>query len=414
MFFSPMKHFFPSGFDFSKFLLFALIFIYSLFLFNIVKHGGSKSFFPETIFYLSILTFIFYKKMDINIKEYLFITLPFLCITLNEFFFHQNLSFEFLDKDVISYSYIIILPLIFLPTIINKANFTENHFFRILLIMNIISIFFNTYMNFNLNFDRTLLDKKIGPIILYDYSIIGISLTTLIFCFNHSKKYFYFISFLCTFNILLIILHGSRGAWIALPLIGLFIFYSFYKTHLKPLILISSAGVLLLFSLYIFNPNISERINNFQQDTHQISQSNYNTSIGQRVSMWIESIEQFKNEPFLGIGYTNLKTALYNRNHVEHPHAHNLFIHELAAHGILGFLGLLLSFLMPLYYFIIKKNEYSSTVRTAGITLIIYTLVCGLTDYLFIAKFACLLYFILITTLLSFNKVSNVSLPEYK
>ncbi|WP_350643901.1 O-antigen ligase family protein [Acinetobacter sp. ANC 5378] len=155
-------------------------------------------------------------------------------------------------------------------------------------------------------------------------------------------------------------------------------------------------------------------MNNFQQDTNLMSQSNYHTSTGLRISMWTESIAQFKNEPILGIGYTNLKTALYNKNHIEHPHAHNLFIHELAAHGILGFSGLLLIFLIPLYYFTIKKDEYSSTVRTAGITLIIYTLICGLTDYLFIAKFACLLYFILITTLLSFNKVSNVALPEYK
>lgn len=409
-----MKHFSLSGFDSSKFLLFSLIIIYSFFLFNVVKHGGSKNFFPETIFYLTILTFIFYKKIDINLNKYLFIISPFLCITLNEFFRHQSLSFAFIEKDDISQNYLIILPLISLPFIIKKANFTENHFFYILLIINIISISFNTYMNFALGFDRILLDQKIGPIILYDYSMISISLITLILCFNYSKKHFYLISFICTFNILLIILHGSRGAWIALPLIGLFIFYSFYKTHLKPLILISSAGIVLLFSLYIFNPNISERINDFQQDTHLMSQSNYNTSIGQRVSMWIESIKQFKNEPFLGTGYTNLKTALYNKNHVEHPHAHNLFIHELAAHGILGFLGLLLSFLIPLYYFIIKKNEYSSTVRTAGITLIIYTLVCGLTDYLFTAKFACLLYFILITTLLSFNKVSNVSLPKYK
>ena len=409
-----MKPFSLSGFDFSKFLLFTLIFIYSLFLFNIVKQGGSKSFFPETIFYLTIFTFILYKKIDINIKEYLFILFPFLFITLNELLFHKNLSIDFIENDIISYNYLILLPLILLPSIIKKANFTEIHFFYILLTINIFSIFFNTYINFILDFDRTLLDKKIGPIILYDYSIIVISLITLILCFNYHKKYFYLTNFICTFNILLIIVHGSRGTWVALPLIGLFIFYSFYKTHLKPLLLISSAGIVLLFSLYIFNPNISERIIKFQQDTNLISQSNYNNSIGQRVSMWTESIDQFKNEPILGIGYTNLKTALYNKNHVEHPHAHNLFIHELAAHGILGFLGLLFSFLMPLYYFIIKKNEYSPAVRTAGMTLIIYTSICGLTDYVFIAKSACLLYFILITTLLSFNKESNPGLPACK
>lgn len=409
-----MKPFSLSGFDFSKFLLFTLIIIYSVFLLNIVKQSGSIDFFPEIIFYLAIITFILYKKIDIDIKKYLFILFPFLFITLNEFLFHKNLSLDFIEKDIISYNYLILLPLILLPFVIKKANFTKHHLFYILLFINIISIFFNIYMNFTYDFNRDVLNEKIGSIILYDYSIIIISLITLILCFNYSKKYFYLTSFICTFNILLIIVHGSRGTWIALPLIGLLIFFSFYKTHLKPLLLISSAGIVLLFSLYIFNPNISERINNFQQDTHLMSQSNYNTSIGQRVSMWFESIHQFKNEPILGIGYTNLKTALYNKNHVEHPHAHNLFIHELAAHGILGFFGLLFSFLMPLYYLIIKKNEYSSTVRTAGITLIIYTLICGLTDYIFIAKFACLLYFILITTLLSFNKESNPGLPACK
>lgn len=403
-----------SEFYFSKFLLFTLIIIYSLFLFNVVKHGGSKNFFPETIFYLAILIFFFQKKIDINIKHYLFIISPFLCITLNEFFFHQNLSFEFLEKDDISYNYFIILPLIFLPTIIKKANFTENHLFYILLIINIISILFNTYMNFSLNFDRELLNKKINPIILYDYSIIGISLITLILCFNYSKKLFYPTSFICIFNILLIIIHGSRGAWIALPLIGLYIFLSFYKTHLKPLILISFAGIILLFSTYIINPNISNRINNFQQDTHLMGTSNYQTSTGLRVLMWLESVDQFKNEPIVGIGYTNLKTAIYSRINEKQYHSHNLFIHELAAHGILGFFGLLLSLLMPLYYLVINKNEYSSTVRTAGITFIIYTLICGLTDYTFIAKFACLIYFILITTLLSLNKGSNPDLPTHK
>lgn len=409
-----MKPFSLSGFDFSKFLLFTLIIIYSVFLFNIVKQSGSIDFFPQVIFYLAIITFILYKKIDIDIKKYLFILFPFLFITLNEFLFHKNLFLDFIEKDIISYNYLILLPLISLPFVIKKANFTENHLFYILLFINILSIFFNIYMNFTYDFNRDVLNEKIGSIILYDYSIIIISLITLILCFNYSKKYFYLTSFICTFNILLIIVHGSRGTWVALPLIGLLIFFSFYKTHLKPLLLISSAGIVLLFSLYIFNPNISERINNFQQDTHLMSQSNYNTSIGQRVSMWTESIAQFKNEPILGIGYTNLKAALYNKNHVEHPHAHNLFIHELAAHGILGFFGLLFSFLIPLYYLIIKKNEYSPTVRTAGITLIIYTLICGLTDYIFIAKFACLLYFILITTLLSFNKESNPGLPACK
>ncbi|WP_313036404.1 O-antigen ligase family protein [Acinetobacter sp.] len=409
-----MKQFSLSGFNFSKFLLFILIIIYSVFLFNIVKRSGSIDFFPQVIFYLAILTFLSYKKIDINIKKYLFIFLPFLCITLNEFFFHQNLAFEFVDKDIISHNYLIILPLIFLPFLIKKAKFTDYYFFHILLFINISSIFFNLYMNFTYDFNREILNEKIGSIILYDYSMISIALLTLILCFNYSKKYFYLTNFICTVNILLIIVHGSRGVWIALPIIGLLIFFSFYKTHLKPLILISSAGIVLLFSLYIFNPNISERINNFQQDTQLMSQSNYNNNTGQRVSMWLESIDQFKNAPFLGVGYTNLKTALYNRNHVEHPHAHNFFIHELAAHGILGFLGLLLSFLMPLYYFIIKKTEYSSTIRTAGITLVLYTLICGLTDYIFIGKFACLFYFILIMTLFSFNKISDADLAACK
>ena len=110
-----MKPFSLSGFDFSKFLLFTLIIIYSVFLFNIVKQSGSIDFFPQAIFYLAILTFISYKRIEINIKKYLFIFLPFLCITLNEFFFHQDLAFEFIEKDIISYNYLMVLPLIFLP-----------------------------------------------------------------------------------------------------------------------------------------------------------------------------------------------------------------------------------------------------------------------------------------------------------
>ncbi|PVZ86045.1 hypothetical protein C9426_16860 [Serratia sp. S1B] len=411
-----------------KFITILLTILYLIFFTNLVRdHGESLSlmYIPIVIFLISFFSF---RKIYLNQSILITCFSSFIFITLNEFIFHSNqisidASFDYQANQIII-QFLFILPLILLPTIYNTSNFREKHFFTILAYANILSLLFNLYWNITLNFNRDLLVIKFGSIILYDYCMISISIMSIIYSIKSNKSTSYLFSLASIINILLIIAHGSRGAWIAIPIVFSIIFFNFYKTRLSHLIFITTCFLFLtLTAVLIPNSPIIKRIELLKQDTSEIQKNNYNTSFGARVSLWKFSIAEFHKSPITGIGIKQFRTDTCNLKEAKEMstcfnHAHNVFFQELVSHGILGLISILLTFLTPLFYFMKSFFTYneSKPIALAGISLIIYTLFCGLSDYLFSTPKPTLFFYFTVITLISIinqTKEKNTNSQEF-
>ncbi|MEE3609263.1 O-antigen ligase family protein [Avibacterium paragallinarum] len=158
------------------------------------------------------------------------------------------------------------------------------------------------------------------------------------------------------------ILSTARGGWIVLPIIIpfiLIIYRKFIPKYFIPLML----GVFII-SGYLFNltdgGRLRDRIMTTQdQITRYFYKNDSDTSLGYRFDMWKGAWIAIKEKPILGWGNEGLKSkkeklaenGIISKHSAEFYHNHNQFIDETAKRGIIGLIGLLTIFLIPLSYF---------------------------------------------------------------
>lgn len=407
-------------FDSENFVYFFTTSLYLIFFFNLTIHDGSDQSLLKFFAFLTILLF-FTKKIKIYTNLYfILITItPFLFISLNEIILNKNiiasdqLAWFSHTSELYKFQFIYTLFFLFLPSLILNTKFSSEAFFKIININVIVSIGFNIYINLNSHFDRDLIAKELNPVILYDYSLIAISLLTLCYGFYKNNKIAYIFIFLSLINILLICLHGTRGAWLGIPICFLIIFSFFYKKNfLKILTILGISLLLTIVALLIPNNPIQTRLQALKSDEYNIiNNKNYNTSVGTRLSLWKLSLEKFKEAPITGIGIVQFKEDICELNQQEKIgectiHAHNIFFQILATHGLLGLLALLILIILPIQFFIqlLRKSSNNEEIRLlccAGISFIVYIIICGLTDFYFYAPRQTILYYLVIFTLMS-------------
>lgn len=351
---------------------------------------------------------------------------------LNEITLHNNFvkldlfDNKFYEKRITQFLYI--LAFILIPTLIFKSKFNNKVFFKTIVLATIFSAFYNGYWNLKLSFDRGLLAAKYDMVILYDYSIIAITLIALCYSIQLKNKYSYVFISVCLINITLIILHGSRGAWLGIPVSLLIIFVSYYKFEKQKVLfsfLVSS--IITLGLIYIPNSPVMSRISEFKQDTSLMENKNYNSSVGNRVALFNFSIDKFKESPVIGVGVKQLAQDICDLSKQKvipecSPHMHNVYLQELLSRGLFGFLALISMFFTPLICFLRallhNPNANIRLISTSGITFTIYFMICGLTDYIFFMMFTTMLYFLCVCTLMSFiyqvKKSTLVSEPIIK
>ncbi|MGC3819740.1 O-antigen ligase family protein [Acinetobacter sp. G11] len=407
-------------FDSENFIYFFTTAIYVIFFFNLTINDGSDRSLLKFFAFLAIL-FFFTKKIKIHTNLYfILITItPFLFISLNEIIINKNiipsnqLAWFSHTSELYKFQFIYTLFFLFLPALILNTKFCSEVFFKIINITVLISIPFNIYINLSSHFDRDLIAKELNPVILYDYSLIAISLLTFCYGFYKKNKTAYIFIFLSLINILLICLHGTRGAWLGIPIIFLIVFIIFYKKNFLKILTIFGVSLLLIaIVLMIPNNPIQTRLQALKSDEYNIVHNqNYNTSVGTRLSLWELSLEKFKEAPLTGIGIVQFKEDICELNRQGKIgectiHAHNIFFQILATQGLLGILALLTLLLLPLQFFIqsLRKNSNNEEIRLlccAGISFIVYIIICGLTDFYFYAPRQTILYYLVIFTLMS-------------
>lgn len=166
------------------------------------------------------------------------------------------------------------------------------------------------------------------------------------------------------------VLSGSRGGWIAIPMA---LFYIFWQSRdligtLKVKIILSFFVIAAVLVVSIPQTGVSQRIDEAASNIkHYVNSSNVDTSVGLRFEMWKAAIYLFMKEPIVGVGKYDLhqqkqelvNQGLVNQSIVPFDHAHNEYLTNLSEYGIIGFVLLMALYLVPLRLFIHKARLYN-------------------------------------------------------
>lgn len=180
-------------------------------------------------------------------------------------------------------------------------------------------------------------------------------------------------------------LSGARGGWIGLPIIFFVILFLYRQYITKRLILslivILGIGVTTLISVPKFG--IEKRYEAAKSDIiRYLEKDNKNTSLGARFDMWNNALTSIKEAPILGhgsIGYDQfrekqVKSKQMAKTTLRFRSLHNQYLESWAKRGFIGFIGLMLVILTPLFFFINKLNTHNlerKCIAILGITHIL-------------------------------------------
>ena len=207
----------------------------------------------------------------------------------------------------------------------------------------------------------------------------------------------------------------TRGVWLALP----FFMLMGYLTFVSHPFSIKKVGVfltgLIVSAVLFFNTDVAQvRLHQAAQDIQIYSvNKDADTSIGVRLQLWRASWIMIKEHPLLGVGAGNhYKEAL--REMVERKvlptyyngaHSHNEILYSTATMGILGFIAILLTYLVPGYYFgknLIDQDRQVRAAAAMGCCVCFGFMIFGLADVLFKYKECEVFYCVSCATMFSF------------
>lgn len=217
-------------------------------------------------------------------------------------------------------------------------------------------------------------------------------------------------------GILASILSGSRGGWLIAPFIIIGLLYS-YRDFLSKKWLTIFLGALLISITLISLPKqsiVRKQLNRAYIEVINYGEKhNSGTSVGARLEVWKATSLAIQEKPIIGWGkqgYRDKRTQQTNEGILSKVankigHAHNQYLNDLAERGIIGFIGLMAIFIVPLIFFIrIFKNnqaQHSSNrlIAILGIVHILSVMSYGLTQVFFAHNSGSMFYFFVIVIL---------------
>ncbi|TDR13108.1 O-antigen ligase family protein [Marinomonas communis] len=167
------------------------------------------------------------------------------------------------------------------------------------------------------------------------------------------------------------VLSASRGGWVALPLIGLFLLWQSRDLLGKKNVVVVALAAFVIVSSAVAIPQtgIQGRVMQAVDDVVRYTQGDLKeSSLGLRFDMWKGAFYLFQDAPLLGVGeYGGMvmkkemaEQGLINPQSATHYHAHNEYLNALSLTGIIGFLALMAVYLVPLRLFLRKMREYKN------------------------------------------------------
>jgi len=187
---------------------------------------------------------------------------------------------------------------------------------------------------------------------------------------------------------------SARGGWLAIPII-LIIFLKLAKFKATTFMYVSLICFCIISFFIFLQPDniIKSRIIEAKLEiTNYFNGNNEGrlTSVTTRIKMWENGLIAFKDQPIKGWGSLNAVKETYpsrwkELNHEDnYGHLHNEYIDELVKRGLVGLLGLLALYLVPLLYFYrLTKVTTDTTLQffsASGVILILSVMIFGLTQ----------------------------------
>jgi O-antigen ligase len=242
------------------------------------------------------------------------------------------------------------------------------------------------------------------------------------FCLFHltspskpSKLWFIYQALGLLVGLTLVIGSGTRGSWIALPVIT-FIWLLFNYRSIRAYL--PWLTILIAIAFFFSSSTLSTYINNrfigaYQEISNWINHSDTNTSTGIRLSMWKISWQLFLHNPLFGYGnkgYTAFLNEPWFSSSASHAAkemlaccgAHNELFANTLRSGITGLVSALLLFVTPFLLFIKHVKHTNTTIATAaqlGLAYIICVAICGISIEVFNLKYLSSFYGLIVAGL---------------
>ncbi len=197
--------------------------------------------------------------------------------------------------------------------------------------------------------------------------------------------------------LIIIMLSGTRGAWLYLPAIPMLylLYFGLRGKNKKRIALITLLFLVTAAVTTLNTPQIAKRINAISSEVHAyMDDPSRVRSIGARVAMWSAAIDIWRDNPVFGSGLGNYNKEvrerigdgrIKSRNITIFTQAHSIYFHSLAALGTIGtLLMILFSIVLPLRSYIAASARHERSranfYALAGITVITAYAVFGLTE----------------------------------
>jgi O-antigen ligase len=252
-----------------------------------------------------------------------------------------------------------------------------------------------------------------------------------LFCVNLERKDGPFILILkmagFMAGIFLSLRSGSRGGWIAVPVLCFFwIGLNNYKISLVQRLLAVSLLVLVMIASYFYIDAIHLRVQGIYSDLHAFQLGSKDTSSGIRLQLWQAAMYLFKKQPFFGVGPQGFKEMMLPLSNfgmitplaadLGRGEVHNDLLARAAEQGVFGVASFLSLFLVPFFIFSRANKSTSRIKRKAaflGICLVTGFFVFGLTVEIFSLKMTLTFYITTLTVLLAMATSKQIAVSEH-
>lgn len=218
---------------------------------------------------------------------------------------------------------------------------------------------------------------------------------------------------------------GTRGSWLALPIILSFWLYSIHgriNVHFAWIFALTFI-VSAIFTYKLF-PNVSDRfLSGFYELFNWINHSKLDSSAGIRLSMWKISWQLFLHSPIYGYGDTgfrvflnapwiNLDTTQIAKETMTCCGPHNELLANTLRSGIFGAISVFGLFVVPVCFFLKHLNSAKKNVKLAahlGLVYVVTIAICSLSMEVLNLKYSATLYGLVISGLVGQIISTNIS-----
>ncbi|CAG4888697.1 hypothetical protein LMG31841_00750 [Paraburkholderia saeva] len=168
-------------------------------------------------------------------------------------------------------------------------------------------------------------------------------------------------------------LSGTRGGWLALPLLAWLCAANFGWTRHRMRVLAVCSVLVVCATALVSTHVVRQRLTDTSTDFARLEKGDADSSIGQRLQLWRASTELFAQNPVFGVGKGHFKRSLQSladagqaSQVIVNDRAHSEFFSTIAELGAIGVVCLLLVYFGPMLYFLRNCKSTDSTVSTAA------------------------------------------------